>query len=159
MRKDKGIYAATRLNPTDDLHVILGSRLSWVDYDTQGPWETDRFKEDRKVIPYGGIVYDITDKTSVYASYTEIYKLQSNYSVDNKLLAPTTGSNYEIGLKNELFDAGSTPLWRCSRSIRLACPRSCQKPVVCADRTAMHVAIPKVPRCAIAVSMPKCQAS
>lgn len=104
VRKDKGIYAATRLNPTDDLHVILGSRLSWVDYDTQGPWETDRFKEDRKVIPYGGIVYDITDQTSVYASYTEIYKLQSNYSVDNKLLAPTTGSNYEIGLKNELFD-------------------------------------------------------
>ncbi len=104
VRKDKGIYAATRLNPTDDLHVILGSRLSWVDYDTQGPWETDRFKEERKVIPYGGIVYDITDQTSVYASYTEIYKLQSNYSVDNKLLAPTTGSNYEIGLKNELFD-------------------------------------------------------
>ncbi|WP_426811138.1 TonB-dependent siderophore receptor [Pseudomonas sp. WOUb67] len=104
VRKDKGIYAATRLNPTDDLHVILGSRLSWVDYDTQGPWETDRFKEDRKVIPYGGIVYDLTDQASVYASYTEIYKLQSNYSVDNKLLAPTTGSNYEIGLKNELFD-------------------------------------------------------
>ncbi|MDG9929270.1 MULTISPECIES: TonB-dependent siderophore receptor [unclassified Pseudomonas] len=104
VRKDKGIYAATRLNPADDLHVILGSRLSWVDYDTQGPWETDRFKEDRKVIPYGGIVYDITDQTSVYASYTEIYKLQSNYSVDNKLLTPTTGSNYEIGLKNELFD-------------------------------------------------------
>ncbi|WP_262880183.1 TonB-dependent siderophore receptor [Pseudomonas paralcaligenes] len=104
VRKDKGIYAATRLNPADDLHVILGSRLSWVDYDTQGPWETDRFREDRKVIPYGGIVYDITDQTSVYASYTEIYKLQSNYSVDNKLLTPTTGSNYEIGLKNELFD-------------------------------------------------------
>lgn len=104
VRKDKGIYTATRLNPTDDLHLILGTRLSWVDYDTQGPWETDRFKEDRKVIPYGGLVYDITDQTSVYASYTEIYKLQSNYSVDNKLLTPTTGSNYELGVKNELFD-------------------------------------------------------
>ena len=104
VRKDKGIYAATRLNPSDDLHVILGSRLSWVDYDTQGPWETDRFKENRKVIPYGGIVYDLTDSTSVYASYTEIYKLQSNYSIDHKLLEPTTGSNYEIGVKNELYD-------------------------------------------------------
>lgn len=104
VRKDKGIYAATRLNPSDDLHVILGSRLSWVDYDTQGPWETDRFKENRKVIPYGGIVYDLNDTTSVYASYTEIYKMQSNYSTDNKLLEPTTGSNYEIGVKNELFD-------------------------------------------------------
>jgi len=104
VRKDKGIYAATRLNPRDDLHVILGSRLSWVDYDTQGPWETDRFKENRKVIPYGGVVYDVNDNTSVYASYTEIYKMQSNYSVDNKLLEPTTGSNYEVGVKNELFD-------------------------------------------------------
>lgn len=104
VRKDKGVYVATRLNPLDDLHVILGSRLSWVDYDTQGPWETDRFKEDRKVIPYGGIVYDLTDNTSVYASYTEIYKMQSTYSVDNKLLEPTTGSNYEAGVKSELFD-------------------------------------------------------
>ncbi|UVM57943.1 TonB-dependent receptor [Pseudomonas sp. B21-012] len=104
VRKDKGIYAATRLNPLDDLHVILGSRLSWVDYDTQGPWETDRFKENRKVIPYGGIVYDVNDNTSVYASYTEIYKMQGNYSVDNTLLEPTTGSNYEVGTKNELFD-------------------------------------------------------
>lgn len=104
VRKDKGIYAATRLNPFDDLHVILGSRLSWVDYDTQGPWETDRFRENRKIIPYGGIVYDVNDTTSVYASYTEIYKMQSNYSVDNKLLEPTTGSNYEVGVKNELFD-------------------------------------------------------
>ena len=84
--------------------MILGSRLSWVDYDTQGPWETDRFRENRKIIPYGGIVYDVNDTTSVYASYTEIYKMQSNYSVDNKLLEPTTGSNYEVGVKNELFD-------------------------------------------------------
>jgi iron complex outermembrane receptor protein/outer membrane receptor for ferric coprogen and ferric-rhodotorulic acid len=104
VRKDKGIYAATRLNPYDDLHIILGSRLSWVDYDTQGPWETDRFKENRKVIPYGGIVYDLDDTTSVYASYTEIYKMQSNYNVDRSLLQPITGSNYEIGVKNELFD-------------------------------------------------------
>jgi len=66
--------------------------------------KTDRFKEDRKVIPYGGIVYDLTDNTSVYASYTEIYKMQSTYSVDNKLLEPTTGSNYEVGVKSELFD-------------------------------------------------------
>jgi outer membrane receptor for ferric coprogen and ferric-rhodotorulic acid len=102
VRKDKGLYAATRLNPSDDLHVILGSRFSWVDY-TSSDYE-DRFKENGKVIPYAGIVYDLTDDASVYASYTEIYQVQSNYDINNKLLNPITGSNYEIGLKNEFYD-------------------------------------------------------
>ncbi|MCS4061112.1 TonB-dependent receptor [Pseudomonas putida] len=102
VRKDKGLYAATRLNPSDDLHVILGSRFSWVDY-TSSDYE-DRFKENGKVIPYAGVVYDLTDDASVYASYTEIYQVQSNYDINNKLLNPITGSNYEIGLKNEFYD-------------------------------------------------------
>lgn len=102
VRKDKGFYAATRLNPTDDLHVILGSRFSWVDYES-ADYE-DRFKENGKVIPYAGVVYDLTDSASVYASYTEIYQVQNNYDISNKLLDPITGSNYEIGLKNEFYD-------------------------------------------------------
>lgn len=102
VRKDKGLYTATRLNPSDDLHVILGSRFSWVDY-TSSDYE-DRFKENGKVIPYAGVVYDLTSDTSVYASYTEIYQVQSNYDITNKLLNPITGSNYEIGLKNEFYD-------------------------------------------------------
>ncbi|QKZ04396.1 TonB-dependent siderophore receptor [Pseudomonas eucalypticola] len=103
-REDKGLYMATRLNPVDDLHVILGSRFSWVGYKTESPTSTDEFKENGKVIPYAGIVYDVNENTSVYASYTDIYKLQSNYDVNNKLLAPVTGSNYEIGLKNEFYE-------------------------------------------------------
>jgi outer membrane receptor for ferric coprogen and ferric-rhodotorulic acid len=102
VRKDKGFYAATRLNPTDDWHVILGSRFSWVDYES-ADYE-DRFKENGKVIPYAGVVYDLTDSASVYASYTEIYQVQNNYDITNKLLDPITGSNYEVGLKNEFYD-------------------------------------------------------
>ncbi|WP_238216930.1 TonB-dependent receptor [Pseudomonas sp. PAGU 2196] len=102
VRKDKGLYAATRLNPSDDLHVIVGSRFSWVDYASAD--YDDRFKENGKVIPYAGVVYDLTDNASVYASYTEIYQVQSNYDINNTLLNPITGSNYEIGLKNEFYD-------------------------------------------------------
>ncbi|MBI6918843.1 TonB-dependent siderophore receptor [Pseudomonas monteilii] len=101
VRKDKGVYAATRLNATDDLHVILGSRLSSVKYES--PDEMEPFEEKNKIIPYGGIVYDVTDNTSVYASYTEIYQLQANYGLDNKLLSPITGTNYEVGIKNEFL--------------------------------------------------------
>ena len=102
VRKDKGFYAATRLNPSDDVHVILGSRFSWVDYES-ADYE-DRFKENGKVIPYAGVVYDLTDSASVYASYTEIYQVQNNYDINNKLLDPITGSNYEVGLKNEFYN-------------------------------------------------------
>ena len=102
VRKDKGLYAATRVNPRDDLHVILGSRFSWIDYES-ADYE-DRFKEDGKVIPYAGVVYELTNSASIYTSYTEIYQVQNNYGIDNKLLSPITGTNYEIGLKNEFYD-------------------------------------------------------
>lgn len=103
-RKDKGLYGAVRLNPLDDLHLIAGSRVSWVDYQSKGPDSGDRFTENAKLIPYAGVVYDLSELTSLYASYTEIYKLQSNYDISNKLLQPMTGSNYEVGMKNEFLD-------------------------------------------------------
>ena len=101
---EEGVYAAARFNPIDPLHVIIGSRLSWYDYDNRsGPGD---YKVTQEVTPYAGIIYDLNDTYSVYASYTEIFKPQTQQDVAGAVLDPMTGESYEIGLKGEYFDGG-----------------------------------------------------
>ena len=99
---EEGVYAVARFNPIDPLHVIVGSRVSWYDYDNQSG--TGDYKVTREVTPYAGIIYDLNDTYSVYASYTEIFKPQSAQNAAGSILDPMTGESYEIGLKGEYFD-------------------------------------------------------
>ena len=107
-----GVYGALRLKPIDPLTIILGTRLSWwkqldevTDY---APYSknTDKTKKTGVVTPYAGIIYDLNDTYSVYASYTDIFMPQENYNRDKneRLIEPDEGENYEIGLKGEYFD-------------------------------------------------------
>lgn len=106
-----GTYIATRLRPTDDLSVILGARVSKYDYDYDLTYpatplsnRTTDYKENGVVTPYAGVVYDLNDIHSVYASWTSIYKPQSLRDADGSTLEPREGDNYEVGLKSEFFD-------------------------------------------------------
>ncbi|CAG8871178.1 Ferric-pseudobactin 358 receptor [Pseudomonas fluorescens] len=106
-----GTYIATRLRPTDDLSVILGARASdyKFNYDveyvlTPRSNRYTQYRESGVVTPYAGVVYDLNDIHSVYASYTSIFKPQENRrDVSGALLDPREGDNYEIGLKSEYF--------------------------------------------------------
>ena len=107
---ESAAYGALRLKPTDDLSVILGTRV--VDYDRKGSMTynaeqttptTDNSKTSGKMIPYAGIVYDLNENHSVYASYTDIFTPQSYFDRDDKVLAPMTGQSYETGVKSEYF--------------------------------------------------------
>ena len=106
-----GTYIATRLRPTDDLSVILGARVSKYDYDYDLTYpatplsnRTTDYKENGVVTPYAGVVYDLNDTHSVYASWTSIYKPQSLRDADGSTIEPREGDNYEVGLKSEFFD-------------------------------------------------------
>lgn len=106
----RGTYFATRLRPTDDLSVILGARTSDYDYTydlsyvlTPASNRLTKYKESGVVTPYAGVVYDLTDIHSAYASYTSIFKPQSVRDRDGATLKPREGDNYEIGLKSEYF--------------------------------------------------------
>lgn len=111
--RQSGVYLATRLKPTDDLAVILGARASNYKYsysldylvpDFAAYSSTERMKETGQVTPYAGVVYDLTDEHSVYASYTSIFQPQSYRDRNGSPLDPREGDNYEMGLKSELFD-------------------------------------------------------
>ena len=101
---EEAVYAAARFNPIDPLHVIIGSRLSWYDYDNRSG--TGDYKVTQEVTPYAGVIYDLNDTYSVYASYTEIFKPQTEQDVGGSVLDPMTGESYEIGLKGEYFNGG-----------------------------------------------------
>lgn len=109
--QQSGIYSAVRLKPFDPLTVILGTRVSWWDQEdrvtsiSNQTKATDKTRKTGVVTPYAGIVYELNDTYSAYASYTNIFLPQTFYkTVDNKSLEPLQGDNYEIGLKGEFFN-------------------------------------------------------
>ncbi|WP_437879814.1 TonB-dependent siderophore receptor [Pseudomonas sp. LRF_L74] len=104
VRKERGLYAASRFSLTDDLSLILGTRASWADYKVSSPYVNDQYKENGRLIPYAGLVYDLSEQYTWYASYTDIYKTQSYYGQGGSLLEPVVGKNYETGIKSEFFN-------------------------------------------------------
>nr|WP_100546578.1 MULTISPECIES: TonB-dependent siderophore receptor [unclassified Pseudomonas] len=100
----KSLYGAARWSLTDDLSLITGARVVDVKSDGTNYGLAKSSKNSGKVVPYAGIVYDITDQYSVYASYTEIFDPQTKTNAGGSRLAPVEGVNYEAGIKGELFD-------------------------------------------------------
>ena len=98
--RQSGVYMTGRFSLMDDLHLLLGTRIA--NYQVTGTSDT---KDTGKVIPYAGLVYDLNDNYSLYASYTDIYLPQTAYrDASNKMLEPDEGTNYELGLKGEFYD-------------------------------------------------------
>ncbi|MGG2398836.1 TonB-dependent siderophore receptor [Pseudomonas sp. SH1-B] len=100
----KSFYAAARWSLTDDLSLITGARVVDVKSDGTNYGLEKSSKNSDKVVPYAGVVYDLNEQYSVYASYTEIFDPQTETDVSGSRLAPVEGVNYEAGIKGELFD-------------------------------------------------------
>ncbi|MFK4754812.1 TonB-dependent siderophore receptor [Oceanobacter antarcticus] len=94
-------YVTTRLNPTDPLKVILGMRLDWYEYDIEDG--DGDYKIDDQVTNYAGVIYDLNQQHSIYASYTDIFEPQSSEDANGNTLEPVVGENYEMGIKGEYF--------------------------------------------------------
>jgi len=117
----RGTYAAFKFNIMDDLNVIVGARTSDYDYDyyyypSESPYT--KMHERGEVTPYAGITYDLTPEQSVYVSYTDIFKPQSNLDRNGTVIGPVIGSNYEVGWKGAFFDGrlnASTALFLVKR--------------------------------------------
>jgi len=109
--QQEGTYITTRLNLSDDLKLILGGRLDWYEYDVDTRWEGKSSasslpnKVTRHLTRYAGAIYDLDAHHSVYVSYTDIFRPQTELDAQNNALKPIEGKNYEIGLKGEYFDA------------------------------------------------------
>jgi len=99
----KSLYAATRISLADPLHLILGARYT--------NWSVNTLTSDMEknhTTPYAGLVYDINDNWSAYASYTSIFQPQNYRDSSGKYLDPITGNNYEAGLKSDWMNSRLT---------------------------------------------------
>ncbi|MFA7892024.1 TonB-dependent siderophore receptor [Pseudomonas putida] len=105
-----GLVASVRWSLADDLSLITGARvIDWQRDETSTTLSTgDTSRTSRSetgvVTPYLGLVYDLNENWSAYASYTTIFKPQSNKDVGGAYLDPLEGVNYELGLKSEFWD-------------------------------------------------------
>ena len=106
--KQQGVYAAAQLSLTDELTTIIGNRLTTYETTVESPFSPSDFKHSGVNTPYFGIVYDISDIISTYASYTEIFKPQSAIDANFELVGPVEGSNSEIGIKGDFFNEALT---------------------------------------------------
>ncbi|MCP1519639.1 outer membrane receptor for ferric coprogen and ferric-rhodotorulic acid [Pseudomonas migulae] len=105
-----GLYTRAKFNVTDWLDVIGGSRVTWYESDAKNANAFfNSFGEahtsiNRKVVPYGAIIAKLTPELSAYASYTGVFKPQSELDSDNSPIGPRKGKQYEVGLKREFYD-------------------------------------------------------
>ena len=100
----QSVYSAARWSLSDSLNLITGVRV--VDVESSGgSYGVDKTtKYSSEIVPYVGLIYDLNEQYSVYASYTEIFDPQTEIDMSGARLAPVEGVNYEAGIKAELLD-------------------------------------------------------
>ena len=101
-------YLLDEIELTDSLDLVLGVRFDKMDYDVQDVKNSKNYTDsDDTISPRAGIVFDVTDNTSLYASYSESYQqikgdqYASLNAYDNKS-DPNTFENTEFGVKYDL---------------------------------------------------------
>lgn len=96
-------YLATRISVADPLNLILGARYT--------RWSKNTLTNDMEknnITPYAGLIYDIDENWSTYASYTSVFQPQPYRDISGSYLAPVIGKNYEAGVKSDWFDSRLT---------------------------------------------------
>lgn len=105
-----GQYAQLRLRVLDPLLLVVGGRNSSFDSKNRSMSSArwDEWKQGAKAMneftPYGGAVLDLTDQTSVYGSYSEIFVPQTSQTYSGEVLQPRKGWQAEVGVKNDFLD-------------------------------------------------------
>ncbi|MBZ2169458.1 TonB-dependent siderophore receptor [Marinobacter sp. F4216] len=102
--KETATYVAARWRLADGLTAVTGLRVTWLDSDGESYGNTKSTSYDAVDTPYAGLIYDLNDDHSVYASYTEIFTPQTELDINRDRLDPLDGVNYELGLKSEFRD-------------------------------------------------------
>lgn len=115
--RQHGLYSNLRLSLAEPLTLVLGGRLSWWEFSNNitatgsgNPDVKEKKKVDGKFIPFAGLVYDLTDTYSLYASYAEVFQPHSARVRDSndRMLTPLEGEQWETGIKGEYLDGALT---------------------------------------------------
>ncbi len=100
-----GLYGQVRLKPIQPLTLVLGGRFSWYDVTNQNLVNNSRttFSDDGRFTPNVGLVFDITENISAYASYADVFQPQTATDARGNVIQPRSGWQYEAGVKGSFF--------------------------------------------------------
>ncbi|MFY9476724.1 MAG: TonB-dependent siderophore receptor [Aquabacterium sp.] len=102
------VYASARWRLAEPLSLLTGVRYTnWRrhtdNYGTTGAYVNTTAKQSvgREPSPFLGVVYDLTQNLSAYASHTGIFNPQNYRDRNNNPLDPVKGTSNEIGIKGD----------------------------------------------------------
>ncbi|MHC5860860.1 TonB-dependent siderophore receptor [Nostoc sp.] len=107
-----GIYLQDQVTLLSNLKLLVGGRYDFVSYGDRGIdlnnngalAYADNFY-DEAFSPRVGLVYQPIKPISLYASYSESFAPNNTLSANQAQLPPSRGTQYEAGIKTELFDS------------------------------------------------------
>jgi len=103
--RQEALYGVARFSLSDPLKGIVGARVTNYDKTGIGAWSPAyQLKHDHELTPYAGVVYDINEMFSAYASYTDIFQPQNRKDLVGNILDPVVGKSYETGIKGDFLD-------------------------------------------------------
>lgn len=110
--RQRGLYSNLRLSLAEPLTLVLGGRLSWWDFSnstsTPAGARTGKSSDtiDGEFTPFAGLVYDLNQTYSLYASYAEVFQPHDarTRDINGGMLEPLQGEQWETGIKGEYLD-------------------------------------------------------
>lgn len=99
--REAGLYAKLTFRPIERLALIGGARVST--YEGENSAAAGDVSETGHVTPYGGLVFDLDAQHSLYASYSQVFKPQTEAGADGRIIDPREGEQYEVGIKGSYF--------------------------------------------------------
>jgi len=118
-KKTTGVYSLDEFTLFELFAVQLGYRYDWARYrflqihSSLGPVQNDQIRHLQEGVLSSAISYYMTDKTNIYASYTQSYRLPATDEFYASLpwgtglnteLQPQSADNYEAGIKQYFGD-------------------------------------------------------
>ncbi|MDF5719658.1 MAG: TonB-dependent siderophore receptor [Rhizonema sp. PD37] len=103
-----GIYLQDQVTLLSNLKLLVGGRYDFVDSVntvTGGDGNTPKSEfNDSAFSPRVGLVYQPIEQISLYASYSSSFVPNNSRTASGLSLEPSRGTQYEVGIKSELFN-------------------------------------------------------
>ncbi|WP_110650818.1 TonB-dependent siderophore receptor [Salinicola peritrichatus] len=103
--EEYGLYGKVTFRPVQPFALIVGGRVSSYRVGLSDHLNSERYTrdDDGKFTGYAGAVFDLDSYHTLYASYSQVFKPQTEYNANGDLLKPREGEQYEVGIKGSYF--------------------------------------------------------
>ncbi|MEM6433773.1 MAG: TonB-dependent siderophore receptor [Cyanobacteria bacterium P01_D01_bin.115] len=101
-----GIFVQNQIDLTDNLTLLLAGRWDFVEQSFVDNLEPDfsSIQSPNAFSPSVGLLYRPIEPLAIYANYARSFQPNFGVAADGSFLDPERGTQYEVGLRGELFD-------------------------------------------------------